>query len=322
MSFLHPERLALLVGVVALGLGYLVVWRRRTAAMARWAQPHLQDRIAPERSGARRHVGPALALAALSLVLVSAAQPTRPERVPRKRGIVVLTLDTSLSMNATDISPTRMQAAIAGASSFVDQLPDGIEVGLVAFDSDARLLVSPTTDHGAVKASIKTLQTNERTATGEGIYTSLEAIQSTLAKDGDSIDGKTGDTVPAAIVLLSDGVPTVGRSVDDAAAAAKEAKVPISTIAYGTPTGTLEMEGETVSVAADPETMSRVAQATGGGSFEAQSAGELNDVYADIQTTIGYETVPREVGRAVLGGAFVVLLVAGAYAVATSARPL
>ncbi|MFN8019417.1 MAG: VWA domain-containing protein [Acidimicrobiales bacterium] len=322
MSFMHPERLLLILGVVALAAGYLVVWRPRTAALARWAQPHLQDRVAPNRSGAKRHVAPALALAALSLVLISAAQPTRPERVPRKRGIVVLTIDTSLSMNATDIGPNRMQAAIAGASAFVDQLPDGIEVGLVAFDSDARLLVSPTTDHGAVKASIATLQTNERTATGEGIYTSLDAITTTLAKDGDSIDGKTGDKVPAAIVLLSDGVPTVGRSVDDAAAAADAAKVPVSTIAYGTPNGTLTMDGETVSVAADPATMTRVAQATGGKSFEAKSATELEDVYADIQTTIGYETVPREVGRAVLGGAFAVLLVAGAYAVATSARPL
>ena len=212
--------------------------------------------------------------------------------------------------------------AISGASSFVDQLPDGIEVGLVAFDSDARLLVSPTTDHGAVKASIAGLKTNERTATGEGIYTSLEAIQNTLAKDGDSIDGKTGEEVPAAIVLLSDGVPTVGRSPDDAAAAAKEAHVPISTIAYGTPNGTLTMEGETVSVASDPETMQRIAQEADGRSFEAQSAGELKDVYAAIQTTIGFETVPREVGRAALGGAFAVLLVAGAYAVLTSARPL
>ena len=322
MSFLHPERLALLLGVVALAVGYVVVWRRRTAAMARWAQPHLQDRVAPERTRSKRHVAPALALAALSLVLISAAQPTRPERVPRKRGIVVLTIDTSLSMSATDIAPNRLQAAISGASSFVDQLPDGIEVGLVAFDSDARLLVSPTTDHGAVKASIAGLKTNERTATGEGIYTSLEAIQNTLAKDGDSIDGKTGEEVPAAIVLLSDGVPTVGRSPDDAAAAAKEAHVPISTIAYGTPNGTLTMEGETVSVASDPETMQRIAQEADGRSFEAQSAGELKDVYAAIQTTIGFETVPREVGRAALGGAFAVLLVAGAYAVLTSARPL
>ena len=146
----------------------------------------------------------------------------------------MLAIDTSLSMNATDIAPNRLDAAIAGATSFVDELPAGIEVGLVAFDSDARLLVSPTTDHDAVKASIATLTTDERTATGEAIYTSLDAVTAALADErlGSTVRTRT---VPAAVVLLSDGVETVGRSVDDAAAAATDADVPVSTIAYGTP---------------------------------------------------------------------------------------
>jgi len=299
-----------------------VVWRRRSQAVARYTQPHLHDRLAPERTkGVRRHVAPALALGALALVLVSAAQPTRDERVPREKGVVVLAIDTSLSMQATDISPTRLQSAIDGATDFVKELPDGIEVGLVAFDSDARLLVSPTTDHESVMASIGTLTTNERTATGEGIYTSLDAVQTALAEDGGAT-AKKGEAVPAAIVLLSDGVPTVGRSVDAATQAAADAKVPISTIAYGTPTGTITMEGQTMGVPADTQTMSSVAQATGGRYFEATSAGQLKDVYTDIQTTIGYENEPREVGRALLGGAFVILLAASGIAVLTSARPL
>lgn len=324
MSFLHPERLLLLAGVVALAAGYAIVWHRRTQAIDRYAQPHLRDKIAPERSkGLRRHVAPALALGALSLVLVSAAQPTKEERVPRERGVVVLAIDTSLSMQATDISPTRLEAAIDGATEFVKELPDGIEVGLVSFDSDARLLVSPTTDHQSVEAAISTLTTNARTATGEGVYASLDAVKTALAEDGATTDGSgTGDTVPAAIVLLSDGVETVGRSVDSATQAASDARVPVSTIAYGTPTGTVTIEGQTMDVPADSQTMQRVADATGGTFFEATSAGQLKDVYADIQTTIGYETEPREVGRALLGGAFVILLAAGGFAVLTSARPL
>jgi Ca-activated chloride channel family protein len=319
MSFLHPERLLLLVGVVALAVGYAVVWRRRTRAVERYAQPHLLGRLSPDRTtGVRRHVAPALALGALALVLVSAAQPTREERVPREKGVVVLAIDTSLSMQATDISPTRLEAAIVGATDFVEELPDGIEVGLVAFDSSARLLVSPTTDHDAVVASISTLTTNARTATGEGVYTSLDAVEAALAED--TADGE--DPVPAAIVLLSDGVETVGRSVDSATQAAVEAEVPVSTIAYGTPTGTVTIEGQTMAVPADTRTMAAVAEATGGTYFEATSAGELQDVYADIQTTIGYETEPREVGRALLGGAFVVLFAASGLAVLTSARPL
>lgn len=319
MSFLHPERLLLLLGVAALAVGYVVVWRRRTAAALRYAQPHLHDRLVPGRTtGARRHVAPALALGALALVLVSAAQPTRQERVPREQGVVVLAIDTSLSMQATDISPTRLEAAIDGATDFVEELPPGIEVGLVAFDSDARLLVSPTDDHDAVVASISTLTTNARTATGEGVYASLDAVQAALAEE--AADGE--EAVPAAIVLLSDGVETVGRSVDSATQAAVEAEVPVSTIAYGTPTGTVTIEGQTMQVPADTQTMAAVADATGGTYFEATSAGELQDVYADIQTTIGYETEPREVGRALLGGAFVVLLAASGIAVLTSARPL
>ncbi|MGN6695111.1 MAG: VWA domain-containing protein, partial [Aquihabitans sp.] len=305
MSFLHPERLLLLAGVVLLAAGYAVVWHRRTQAINRYAQPHLQDKIAPDRAtGLKRHVAPALALGALSLVLVSAAQPTREERVPREKGVVVLAIDTSLSMQATDISPTRLEAAIDGATEFVQELPDGIEVGLVSFDSNARLLVSPTTDHQSVEAAISTLTTNERTATGEGIFSSLDAVKTALADDA----GQGDDPTPAAIVLLSDGVETVGRSVASATQAAVDAKVPVSTIAYGTPTGTITIEGQTADVPADTQTMESVADATGGTSFQATSAGQLKDVYTDIQTTIGYETEPREVGRALLGGAFVVLL--------------
>lgn len=318
MSFLHPERLLLLAGVVLLAAGYAVVWRRRSQAVARYTQPHLHDRLAPERThGLRRHVAPALALGALSLVLVSVAQPTREERVPREKGVVVLAIDTSLSMQATDISPTRLEAAIDGATAFVDELPEGIEVGLVSFDSNARLLVSPTTDHEAVQAAIGTLTTNARTATGEGVYASLDAVEAALADDADS-----ADQVPAAIVLLSDGVETVGRSVHSATQAAVDAEVPVSTIAYGTPTGTVTIDGQAMEVPADARTMELVADATGGTYFEATSAGELQDVYADIQTTIGYETEPREVGRALIGGAFVLLLAASATAILTSARPL
>jgi Ca-activated chloride channel homolog len=318
MSFLHAERLWLLLGVVALAAGYLVLQRHRARTIARYTNPELYDRLAPDRPGPVRHVAPVLALAALALTLVAAAQPTREEQVPREKGVVVLAIDTSLSMQSTDISPTRIEAARAGAKSFVDKLPSGIEVGLVSFDSTARLLVSPTTDHASVDGAIATLTTNERTATGEGVYTSLDAVKAALTDE----KGTSSKQVPAAIVLLSDGVQTVGRSVDAAASAAADAKVPISTIAYGTPTGTVTIDGQTVGVPADDTTMAAVAKTTGGTSFRATSAGELQDVYSHIQTTIGYETVPREVGRAFIGGALFVLLLAGGVAIFTSARPL
>ena len=314
MSFVHPERLVLLVGVAALAVALAAVVLRRRQAVARYTNPDLYDRLVPERTGWRGLVGPILALVALALVVVSVAQPTRLERVPREQGVVVLAIDVSLSMTATDIEPSRLEAAIAGASSFVDELPDGIDVGLVAFDGDARLLVLPTDDHATVTAAIATLSTDERTATGEAVYTSLQAVADAQAADGSD--------VPASIVLLSDGVATVGRSLPAAAGAAVEAEIPITTIAYGTPEGSVVIDGQAIGVPADTASMIQVADATGGTYFEATSAGELRDVYTDIQTTIGYEQVPVDVSRAWLGAAFVVLLVAAGWSLATTTRAL
>lgn len=317
MSFVHPERLVLLVGVAALAVALAAVVLRRRQAVARYTNPDLYDRLVPERTGWRGLVGPILALVALALVVVSVAQPTRLERVPREQGVVVLAIDVSLSMTATDIEPSRLEAAIAGASSFVDELPDGIDVGLVAFDGDARLLVLPTDDHATVTAAIATLSTDERTATGEAVYTSLQAVA-----DAQAAEGGDGTDVPASIVLLSDGVATVGRSLSAAAGAAVEAEIPITTIAYGTPEGSVVIDGQAIGVPADTASMIQVADATGGTYFEATSAGELRDVYTDIQTTIGYERVPVDVSRAWLGAAFVVLLVAAGWSLATTTRAL
>ncbi|MCB0970621.1 MAG: VWA domain-containing protein [Acidimicrobiales bacterium] len=317
MSFVHPERLVLLVGVAALAVALAAVVLRRRQAVARYTNPDLYDRLVPERTGWRGLVGPILALVALALVVVSVAQPTRLERVPREQGVVVLAIDVSLSMTATDIEPSRLEAAIAGASSFVDELPDGIDVGLVAFDGDARLLVLPTDDHATVTAAIATLSTDERTATGEAVYTSLQAVA-----DAQAAEGGDGTDVPASIVLLSDGVATVGRSLSAAAGAAVEAEIPITTIAYGTPEGSVVIDGQAIGVPADTASMIQVADATGGTYFEATSAGELRDVYTDIQTTIGYEQVPVDVSRAWLGAAFVVLLVAAGWSLATTTRAL
>ena len=321
MSFAHPERLLLLFGVVALAAAYVAVHRRRARTIAAYTNPALHHLVAPDRMGWRRHVPPLLSLAALALVLVGLAQPTRPTRVARNEGVVVLAVDVSASMTATDIAPTRIQAAIAGAKNFVDDIPAGIDVGLVAFDGSARLLVSPTTDHTSVQTAIDSLTPGPGTAAGEGVYTSLGAIQAKLGASTLAA-AKAAGNVPAAIVLLSDGTTTVGRSVEQAAQAADDLGVPVSTIAYGTPTGTVTVQGQVVDVPADDEAMSEVAKATGGTFFEAQSANELKDVYAHIQTQVGYTTEQRDVGRGLLGAAFVAMAGAIALALAWGARTL
>ncbi|MCU1354401.1 MAG: von Willebrand factor type [Acidimicrobiales bacterium] len=319
MRFLHPERLWLLVGVAALVATYVVTHLRHRQAVARYTNPALHHLIAPDRLGARRHLAPALTVAALAVLLVGLAQPLRMQRVARNEGVVVLAVDVSASMTATDIAPSRIEAAIAGATAFVKDIPPGIKVGLVAFDGDARLLVSPTADHSSVLSAVRTLTPGPRTAAGEGVYTSLQAIKTALPPAVVASAARNGEH-PAAIVLLSDGTTTVGRPVEQAADAAARAGVPISTIAYGTPTGTVTVQGQIIDVPADTATMAAVAKRTGGGYYEATSAGQLRDVYSHIQTTIGYRMEPREVARGFLGGALALLVGAGAAAVAVGRR--
>lgn len=319
MSFLHPYRLGLLVALVALAGAYAAVQVRNRAAAARYADPARRSALRPgARRGPSRHAGPALSMFALAALIVALAQPTRAEAVAREQGVVVLAVDVSASMSATDIAPTRLDAAIAGATDFVEGLPEGLHVGLVAFDGTARLAVAPTTDRDAVVAAIGTLTEGPGTAAGEGIATSLAAVEAALSPSLVA----SGEDLPASIVLLSDGATTVGRSAVSAANEAAEVGVPVTTISFGTPEGTVTFDGETVQVPADPETMRAVAEATGARSFEATSAAELGDVYADIATAVGTTSEEREVTRTFMGLAVISLFAAGAVGLATNGRVL
>lgn len=321
MSFAHPLRLLLLLGVAGLAAAYVVAHLRRRRAIARYTNPALHHLVAPDQLGWRRHLPPVLGLAALALVLVGVAQPTRPEKVARDQGVIVLAVDVSASMEATDIAPSRLEAAIAGAEEFVKDIPAGIDVGLVAFDGSARLLVDPTADHAAVIAAAESMTPGPGTAAGEAVYTALDSINQTLGADAVAAANADGK-VPATIVLLSDGTTTVGRSVESAAQSAADEGVAVSTIAYGTPTGTVTVEGQVVDVPADDAAMKQVADTTGGTFFQATSAGELSDVYATIKTDVGYTTEQRDVSRGVLGLGLVALLGAVGFAIAWAARPL
>lgn len=320
MSWLHPERLVLLLGVAALVGGYLALQRARRTAQDRWADAHLRPALAPSTAGSslRRHLPVVLSLLGLTGLVVGLAQPARAETVPREQGVVVLAVDVSASMSATDVAPDRLQAAIAAAQTFVDEVPDTIHLGLVAFDGSARQVVVPTTDHDEVAAAIAGLTVGEGTATGDGITASLDAIRATL--DPDLL--ASGEELPASVVLLSDGHATLGIPVGQATDDAVELGVPVTTIAFGTPAGTVHIQGETFRVPADPDTMRRVAEATGGTFHEAATAGQLTDVYEDISLSVGTTTEQREVTRGVLGVAFVALLAAGALNLAGGPRAI
>jgi Ca-activated chloride channel family protein len=218
----------------------------------------------------------------------------------------MMVVDVSASMDATDVSPSRLEAATAAAKTFVGDLPPQVRVGLVSFDRIARVVASPTVDHKVVLDGIDRLILGTGTATGDAIYTALDALAAANDTAGASATTQGG----SAMVLLSDGVPTVGRPVLGAAQESADQGVPISTIAFGTADGTVTVQGRMVSVPADPDTMASVAEITSGKFFKAVSARELRSVYKDIGTRVGYETEQRDASGPILLLAVVALLAA------------
>ena len=316
MNFLAPGRLALLLVVLALAGVYLWVQRRRRHAAVRFSNLALLAEIAPPKAGWRRHVPAAAVALAMAALVVSIAEPVHSVRVPKEAATVMLVIDVSASMDATDVSPSRLEAATAAAKVFVDELPPQVRVGLVSFDRIARVITSPTVDHQAVTDGIDRLILGTGTATGDAIYTGLDALAAAEDTAGAAPTTKGG----SAMVLLSDGVPTVGRPVAAAAQEAANRGVPISTIAFGTADGRVTVGGRLVSVPADPDTMASIAETTNGKFFKAVSAKELRSVYKDIGTRVGYETEQHDASGPVLLLAVLALLVASGLALLWNGR--
>ncbi|HEX8861044.1 MAG TPA: VWA domain-containing protein [Actinomycetes bacterium] len=288
MSFFAPDRLWLLAAVAALAALYLAALRRRRRYGVRFSNVALVDKVAPRGPGWRRHLPAAAFLAMLCVLVVAFARPAANAQVPRERATVLVALDVSNSMAATDVEPNRLEAAKSAALAFVDRLPARFNVGLVAFDGSASVIVSPTTDHQAVDNGIRGLVTGPATAIGEAVFSSIEAIA--------NFDQQAGtNPPPARIVLLSDGANTAGRSPEQAAEAAQAAHIAVSTIAYGTPEGTVEVNGQLIPVPVDGPALERLARSTNGAYYEAASGEELQKVYQDIGSSVGFRTIRREV---------------------------
>ena len=271
--------------------------------------------MAPKRPTAWRHAPAVLLAIALVLCTIALAGPTYDQRLPRNRAVVMLTIDVSQSMKATDVEPDRLRAAQEASKKFVDELTPGINLGVIAFAGTATVMVSPTTNRDASRRAIDNLQVADRTATGEAIFTALSSI----ATVGAVIGG--GDAPPPArIVLFSDGKETVPSNPDNpkgaftAARTAKDQGVPISTISFGTENGSVEVNNERVPVPVDDAMMKKIAELSGGDSYTASNIEELNKVYGTLQDQIGYETVR---GEATTGWLRLAALVAAVAAVAS-----
>ncbi|MBA2416747.1 MAG: VWA domain-containing protein [Geodermatophilaceae bacterium] len=318
MTFQAPIWLLLMLAVAALVGLYVVLQLRRTAYAARFSNVDLLASIAPRRPGWRRHVAFGVLLLSLSTLTLAMAKPSTDVRVPRDRATVMLAIDVSLSMGAEDIAPDRITAAKEAAQEFVAVLPERINLGLVAFAGTANTIVPPTTDRAAVVAGIENLQLAEATATGEAIFTSLNAITTFQAQLQSTDEGPP----PAAIVLMSDGYRTVGRLETQAVDAAKAAEVPVSTIAFGTDAGTLNLDGEIIPVQVDRMALRMIAEETGGTYKSAESAGQGKEVFADLGSQIGYTTEPREITVWFVGAGLLLAFVATGLALVWTNRLL
>jgi Ca-activated chloride channel family protein len=316
IRFLSPLWLLALLPVLGLAGAYVWRQRRRQAFAVRFSNVDLLRAVAPGGIGPYRRHAPALALVLSLLILaLGMARPSIDGREPLERATVMVALDVSLSMMSDDVAPSRMQAAQAAAKDFVDQLPGQFNVGLVSFAKAANVVVSPTKDHAAVVSAIDGLQLAEATATGEAVFTCLDAIAGVPA------DGAEG-APPARIVLLSDGYRTFGRSIEDAAAAASAGKVPVSTIAFGTDDGTVNINGSRQRVPVDRQALEQLAESTQGFFYEAATADALKQVYEDMGSSIGYKTVAKEIGRWFMGvGLLFALAAAGLSLLWTSRLP-
>jgi len=294
MSFQAPLFLVGLA-IVPLALAALLLARRRPAKyVIRFPAAATVAAVIPRSSRLRRNVPPALLLTALAAMAVALARPEATVAVPVEKASVMLVTDTSGSMNATDVSPTRLAAAQAAASRFLDKVPKSLQVGLVAFADGPHTILKPTQDREQVKATIGALSASGGTATGDALDSALTALT---------------DQKPAAIVLLSDGASKTGEDPATIAQKAKRAGVPIYTVALGTADGVVEAGGQMLSVPPDPEALAQVAQISGGKAFTAEDSDALDEVYETLGSRIGTRKEKKEVSAAF--AAFGLLMLGG-----------
>jgi Ca-activated chloride channel homolog len=294
IRFLEPWWLLLVLATLALAGAYVLVQLRRKTFAVRFTNIALLQSIAPKSPGWRRHLAATAFLLCLLVLATGMAKPATDVEEPLERATIVLAIDVSLSMQATDIEPNRFEAAKEAAKLFVEELPRSYNLSLVSFAKSATVAVSPTKDHGQITSAIDRLELQESTAIGEAMFASLQAIQSVPA------DGAAGPP-PARIVLLSDGFTTYGRPNEEGAEAASAANVPVSTIAFGTQEGVVDLNGTKTPVPVDRDALAKIATQTDGKFYEAVTAAELKDVYRDLGSSVGHRSTPREITQWFVG---------------------
>ncbi len=295
MSFQTPWLLAGLVLIPLLAVAYLFAERRRRRAAAAFTSPRVAVSAVPRQPGWRRHLPLGLAGLATAALIAALARPQVSVAVPAEQATIVLAMDHSGSMMATDVAPSRLVAAKDAGEAFLDKVPKKVRVGGVVFNNRAQAVASPTTDRDELRSALEAAMTpSGGTATGDALSTSLAMIRSQKA--------------PGAIVLLSDGKATHGTDPLPIADEAKRLRVPIYTVALGTASGTLP-NGD--AVPPDVATLREIAERSGGEAFTADQADALSAVYEKLGSEVATKHEQREVTSAFAGGAALLLLLGG-----------
>lgn len=310
MTFGTPLALLGLLGVAALVGLYLLHERRRREAGARFGNPALLPGLVDRVPALRRHLPVAVLLVALAAMVVGVARPHATVTVPRKEATVILALDVSRSMRAADVRPTRLGAAVAAAQAFVPRVPKAFRIGVVSVGSNAVVAVPPTDDRALATSALGNLRPSEGTVIGDGLALSLDLARRQR--------GVGGATLPAAVLLISDGANQGGHTTPQAAAERAHALgIPVYTVLVGTEQGIVErtLTGgfrEQIRVPASPQTLQQVARASGGEFFRAPTDERLRDVYAKLRTRLGHRRQSRELSDVFAGGSALLLLASGA----------
>jgi Ca-activated chloride channel homolog len=309
LRFESPYTLLALLVVPLLVWAYVYRERRRVDAARRFGNPDLLPNLVPESPGRRRHLPLALLLLGLTAMLVGIARPHATVKVKREDATVILAIDTSLSMRAKDVKPTRLAAARAAASAFLDRVPDKYRVGIVGFTGRAYVAVPPTQDRSLARMALRSLHPGEGTALGDAVALGLRLAGQ--QREGD------GSRPPTSMLVISDGAQMSGGTTPQAAAQrAREQHVPISTVVLGTQDGVVEVplaDGFTAQlrVPPRPDTLQQLARATGGEYFTATDDARLRDIYKRLGSRLGSRKESRELSDAFAGGAAAFLLLGG-----------
>jgi len=307
VSFQWPLVLTALAALPILVALYIDRDRRRVASQAKWGNPNLLPNLVHRAPGRLRYLPPAVLLVALAAMVVGVARPHATVTVPREEATIVLAMDVSRSMKATDVEPTRLDAARIAAKTFLDEVPKKFQVGVVSFATRAVVGVAPTEDRPLVSSALDSLKPGEGTAIGDAVALSLRVGQP---------KGDATQAPPRAIVLLSDGARDGGQVAPLAAAQqAKRRGVPVYSVLVGTPDGVVEEKltgGYTriIRVPPDPETLQQVSSSSGGEFFSVPDAEGLKRVYEELGSRLGTRQEDREVTDVFAAVAAVLLLVA------------